>query len=391
MTLPLLGIWRPWQAVLSPDTCGQGLSYLTCDSGLGECSNDSVITAPRPSNKAGQYEWLRALIWKFPGGCVNGIVGEMNSIVIRPSIRALICSLSLIQCAPTSNQQTYSSSSAQLGKLLSLHNKRLDELHDNSYEELVSFLKSLSPQWKGSAPFSWSSDKPPFHTPRYFWKLSKSDVTRYILLGADGLRIIPGDSRAEVYVVDPDGRLLSYSEFSLGWRAQLKDIELIQDTNFGVPMIEISTVNRPSKQYYALVQDELALVRLEDGGGAIRNKFVAGNWIIGPPVPNRTAAEWEQALLSDDTLENLRTMVWLGGKHWDLKIPPFQRPDGEIEPTPEVRANAELVVNVRARRKVHERLKELSRSENKWISEAAELALKPHDGDTSFCCGYASQ
>jgi hypothetical protein len=318
----------------------------------------------------------------------------MQGTLKRLSLSVMVSSMfSLTTIAPPRSPQTRKLDPVLWNKLLSFENQELEKLDPSSYKGLLSLLKQIAPEWKQSAPVLQLPDaKPPFHNLRYFWKLQNHEsVARYLLIGADGLFVIPGDSRAEAFIFDENGRLLSYVEFSIGWRAQFTGVQLIghgikgMDTvSLGVPLIKIttSTVGPGPTQYYAIAGDDLALVRLEHGS-AIRNRFVAPNWIIGPPVPVRIAEEWEGSLRSGDPVEVLRSLVWLGGKHRDLNIP-TQDIGGYIDPPPDVRRNAELVTTVRRRPGVEQRLEELRRSENKWISEEAQLALNPKDGDTSF-------
>ena len=319
----------------------------------------------------------------------------MKNLVLRPAFCTLVLLSAFLQSPPASDSQVERASPEAWQRILSFENLDLTKLDESSYKELFTGLKSYSPRWDRERPFFHVENAtPPFHSLRYLWKIGTPELpARYVLIGADGLFIIPGDSRAEAYIFDSNGMLLSYEEFSLGWRAQFEEVKLMTDANLDVPLIEVLT-SRPdlgSPEYYSLIGDHLALVRLDNSGKAIRNKFVASNWIIGPEVPKRSVAEWERSLLSDNPAEILRTLGWIGGKHWDLNIPPRTFPDGFESPSSDVKENAELVNLVRARPLVRARLEELSGSKNKWIREAAELALKPHDGDTSFCCGYASQ
>jgi hypothetical protein len=234
----------------------------------------------------------------------------------------------------------------------------------------------------------------PVHTLLYLWRVENPDEpARYVLIGADGLFMVPGDSRGNACVFDLQGNLLSYTEFSLGWRSSFQSVSLISNDQIGLPMIRfvMDSSDRETEQFYALIGDNLSLIRLEGKAGLLRNKFVARNWTIGPRIPDRGPEEWENALRSNNPGEVLSALTWIGGKHWDLKIPPHVWSDGYTDPPAEVRMNAELVTGVRLRPSVLQRLIELRDSGSKWITEAAELALHPHDGDTSFCCGYASQ
>src|SRR5262249_45032609 len=106
-------------------------------------------------------------------------------------------------------------------KILSLEGQDLTQLDNQTHGEVFHFLQSADPTERDLPPPRVGKDVPPFHSLRYIWKMEKPDApTRYIVVGASPLFIIPGDSRAEAFVFDEAGNLLSYSEFSLGWREQ---------------------------------------------------------------------------------------------------------------------------------------------------------------------------
>jgi hypothetical protein len=227
----------------------------------------------------------------------------------------------------------------------------------------------------------------------YIWKVENPDEPpRYVLMGANGLFVIPDDSRANACVFDLQGNLLSYTEFSLGWRSSFQSVSLISNDELGLPMIRfvMGRSDLETEQFYALIGDNLSLIRLEGKAGLLRNQFVAENWTIGPRIPDRTSEEWEETLRSTNPGEVLAALTWIGGKHWDLKIPHVWS-DGHSDLSPEVRKNAELVTGVRLRPSVQQRLIELRDSGSRWMKEAAELALHPHDGDSSAGSGYASK
>ena len=287
-----------------------------------------------------------------------------------------------------SHQQTWR-------RLLSLENQDLTTVDSSDQRELLSFLRREVPGSLGSSRFVTIDelDVGP-DTLRYLWKVENpNEPARYVLIGADGLFMIPGDSRAEAFVFDLQGKLLSHTEFSLGWRSQFESVSLISNDQVGLPLIRIlmDRSDRETEQFYALIGDDLRLIRMDGQAGLLRNKFVARNWTVGPRIPDRTPEEWENSLRSTNPAEVLWALTWIGGKHWDLKIPTKVWSDGYTEPAPDVRNNAELAVSVRLRPSVQQRLIELRDSGSKWVTEATELALHPHDGDTSLCCGYASQ
>ncbi len=126
-----------------------------------------------------------------------------------------------------------------------------------------------------------------------------------------------------------------------------------------------------ARQYYAVIEGRLALIRLEDHQGElIENIYDPPDFAIGPRVPDRTPQEWEQALLSNDPAEILRSLVWLGGWH-------VRRGTPEHRVSGESRAGAELADRVLHRPLIQRRVcAELQNSagSNPWIRQAARRA-----------------
>src|SRR5581483_8927396 len=203
----------------------------------------------------------------------------MQHLVLRPALFTLIFLFAFPQSRPDAIQRAAKPGADAWQRLLEFKDKDLHALGETSRKELVSILKSFSPRWDKQDPtFHEEGATPPFHTPRYLWKLSPPDTpARYVLFGADGLFIIPGDSRAEAYVFDENGTLLSYEEFSLGWRAQFEAVKLITDSPLNVPLIAVITdrVDLGSPEYFGMIDKHLPMLRLDKDVKAVRNKCVA--------------------------------------------------------------------------------------------------------------------
>jgi len=204
-------------------------------------------------------------------------------------------------------------------------------------------------------------------------QLSQS-TSRYILVEGSSLITIPGSARVRVNIFDTDGNLLADDQFSTGWRIAFKEARLVKDSVIGTPIIEVST--RPvingrdvARQYYGFLDDHVTLIRLEDSEGkAVRNMYTPDNFIIGPFPPDKAVDEWEKALMSDDAVELLQMLMWFGGTHGDVDLPPSNWPIGESP-------YADLRNRLRGRESVKERLRKLRESENRWVREATELAM----------------
>jgi hypothetical protein len=128
------------------------------------------------------------------------------------------------------------------------------------------------------------------------------------------------------------------------------------------------------KQIYARVGNRFDLIRLEDSEGkATRNLYYVNHFACGPKVPKQTEAEWEADVLSGDRIKVLRSLVWLGGTHWDGKLP--DESEKQHEPAEQI----QLVRSVRANTKVADKLRALVASEDQWLREASVLAADPKD------------
>lgn len=102
-------------------------------------------------------------------------------------------------------------------------------------------------------------------------------------------------------------------------------IRVVYLSQVGRKVIEVSSApsingRDVAKQFYALVNDDVLLIRLEDKAGhLIRNTYGAPNHTFGFTITGRSANEWKAALESGDFAEVLATLTWLSGTHLDPK------------------------------------------------------------------------
>jgi streptogramin lyase len=209
--------------------------------------------------------------------------------------------------------------------------------------------------------FSDVVDERPSFVHSQFWQLWRVRDERgqelLVLLQGHPTITIPGESFATVFVLDSEGKQVSRSHFSAGYRIVINDARLVNDPNIGSPCFEIQSTRAINgddvgHQYYAVIGSETALIRLEDSqGNLIRGKVRMGR-SIGPNFPDRTDDEWELALRSKSPAEVLRTLAWLNGIHiQDLGV--LNRPS------------------------IRKTLEELAASDDVWLRSAAALALRP--------------
>jgi hypothetical protein len=208
----------------------------------------------------------------------------------------------------------------------------------------------------------------------YLWRVTDVQGQRRLVL-FQGTRLwsIPGSSYAHIFVFDTEGRPLSGCEFSIGQRIEIEDARWQEDSGHDLPCLLVCSA--PSingaditSQYYAFLDGTFALVRMEDSAG----NFVPVNYhnpdhTIGPPVPERTAEQWEAAMRSSDRAEVLRTLVWLGGFHSD---PPLREEGLYVERF----EDASRALEARSRPGVRSAVEALTRSEDRWVREAAQHA-----------------
>jgi hypothetical protein len=122
---------------------------------------------------------------------------------------------------------------------------------------------------------------------------------------------------------------------------------------------------------YAIVANDVALVRMEDSEGRpIVQNYHNPNHTIGPACPLRTVADWEAALQSRDMAEVLRTLVWLGGMHSD---PPIENA-GNLGV--EDAEDAKRALDVRRSPAVEQAIGTLVKSKDEWVVDAARQALR---------------
>jgi hypothetical protein len=261
---------------------------------------------------------------------------------------------------------------AALEVLKTQQGKDLRKLGEDKVKGLLRTITKLVPKRTYRGYFDFS--------PWYSWELKKTEgQLHYLLFEADNTGPHPGYTKIRLTLLDKRGRLNSETTFHTGWRCYLREVKLAPATKANFPMIALETDSwlgpDYSKQYYAWIGGRFDLVRLEgSNGNAVRNRYYVKHFQCGPPLPKQTETEWEADLVSCDRLKLLRGLLWLGGCHWDLHA--GDQPNNQHEEFDDIR----LVRNVRARKKVIARLKELTKSEDPWLREAAELALNPKDG-----------
>lgn len=281
-----------------------------------------------------------------------------------PCLLFIACMMIHKRAARQTGRDTSHSTWQELESFSALDLRKLDSTQRREIESSISIKKLLAKGYNLSYLV-------------HLWKLDEGKRHRIILFEGRPCIPIPGASSASIYVFDPQGKCLSSSSFSTGWRISPTGASPKDASQYGFPVIEVSSApsglgGDVAQQYYAFVGDEVALVRLEDSAGSVlRNVYWAPNHTIGPDVPSRTPEEWEAALNANDPADVLRTLVWLGGVH--LSSSKEKPKNVDLEKFRDVI----LVEKVRARDGVQKALRRLVASRDKWIREAAKLAANP--------------
>lgn len=250
--------------------------------------------------------------------------------------------------------------------LLTFENQQLGELDQKSSIKLRTAIDTLVGKRENEL----------FLKPRLFSKISNAvGQISYALIEESPLLMIPGESGIRIHLFNPEGKLRFSSAFSSGWRIALTEMRVRYRPEIGREVLEVGShpfINGRDvvKQYYALIGEKVLLVRLENSTGrAIPNLYGAPNHTIGLTLVGRSASEWEKALNSQDAVEKLATLMWLGGMHLNPRNPAPEYSHEEM-------SEAQLADELRSSESVKVALEKLLKSKNPWVRRAAELALK---------------
>jgi hypothetical protein len=164
-------------------------------------------------------------------------------------------------------------------------------------------------------------------------------------------------------------REIVQNRISGGWETDPREARAEPDRGLGpwVFSLELGPEAAPltHRLYVALTPRGPVLVRVEDpNGNLLQNYYEPRIATVGPPLPDRSPAEWERSLESADPVELLETLVWLGGRHREADL---QTAGPLSEP-------AEAVLNFRATRQlpgVRAKVAELTKHPHPWVVEAA--------------------
>ncbi len=229
--------------------------------------------------------------------------------------------------------------------------------------------------------------------PFYPWWVDRfgSGKAEWMVLEAYPGYNVPDVSGVRVHIFDPSWKRVVKQTFPTGYRFFLREAKVSSDnplrqdllvtvTDSAGPFIAIEgEPKRPAfeqgmyqRQYYALVGDRLAMVRLEDDEGRIaRNNYRWSAPSKGPPVTKRTALQWLHCLRSPMPAEQLAALVWLSGYHLSSKEPRYKNVNQESV------SDSRRFEAVRDSLQTRKAVARLTHSKNRWVREYALLALHP--------------
>ena len=213
--------------------------------------------------------------------------------------------------------------------------------------------------------------------PWHVWKFNRPEV-RYAVFSGQHIFTIPGTSSASIVLVSATGAEIGSWSFSTGWRIDIQSARISFDDKLQAQVITVSTApvingRDVAKQCFALVDDKLYFVRMEDRKGKlIRNDYLSPNHTLGGDLPAKDMAGWSALLESRKLPLRLAALTYLSGTHMN---PDRRRTDVASESV----EDAKVARAFRDADSTKKRIADYRQSEYGWLKEAADLAARPAD------------
>jgi hypothetical protein len=197
-------------------------------------------------------------------------------------------------------------------------------------------------------------------TPCVFDLLSQAP-DRYLLVEFPTAIDVSAGVVVSAHLFDLVGEVVTSQRLRVS-RRDIPALSLAERTPLG-PLLRVDAINE-GRQYYALVDDRLLLVRYEDHGERLlRNCYQAPSWTLGAS----TAPDLDgliAALEGDDPRLQLAALTYLGGEHFD--------PQGTLPSwTHEDLGAARVVAWARESSEVRGLVQRLQGDRHPWVREAA--------------------
>ncbi len=224
--------------------------------------------------------------------------------------------------------------------------------------------------------------------PWHVWMFTnQKKEARYIVFSGKRLVMCPGDSEASIVLLSSAGEVLGRWTFSTGSRIDLKSASISFHERLQAQCITIETdpvrsqVWDIAKQYFAIVNDTLYFIRMENSLGVLkRNDYELPGDTFGGSLPAKTVAEWKSLLESPSIVLRLAALTYAAGSHTDPDQPAIWGngpKKGQICEGHESAQDAVIAREFRLSESTKKRLEEYRHSEDIWLKEAAYLATAP--------------
>jgi hypothetical protein len=216
-------------------------------------------------------------------------------------------------------------------------------------------------------------------TPHRLYRVNCGAAKWALVVSYPGFEV-PGFSWIAVHLFDGEWKQTAVDNFPTGYRISLFDVwqERVDSLPEPAIVVRLGTIGSfgnftyRQRQYYAVRDGRIALVRLEQEGKDMgRGSFAASHPWTGPKPPLRSAAQWIDLLGSEDPADVLESLTWLAGSH--MATTEQRSPDVNQESLEDSR----LWEAVRDDPRTKQKLAALAKSTNRWVREAAVLAATP--------------
>lgn len=243
--------------------------------------------------------------------------------------------------------------------------RKLDKATD---ERLYESLKPIFPKFQSFG--SWG--------PRP-WALAKFDngrePLRWVCFEVDTTLPHPGTTRLKLHTWNAATRKVRVSEFTTGCRVYVKGFALKKRSISDGLLLELETgYGGPEKpvgrQVYARLGDEWVLIRVEWEGKAGPPKYAWRPSRAGPEYRPFELPSVLDSLDSDNAVEQLLALTWLGAFH-QVRRDPAEWRYGQAQ------GDVDFVEAARSHPGIRARVEALTKSSEPWVAEAAALALHP--------------
>jgi len=271
-------------------------------------------------------------------------------------------------------------------KLSKFRDSDLRHLEAADADRLLNDLQTFVPKRAYKGDFrSWRLYDNNGFKPWYLWETGTEKNPVLTLVEVQNTGFHPGSTNIRLTQIDNTGKILDETTFDTGHRCYvtggIKRVGNDEHTLFILGTTWFSpgcAGDITARQYYAKIGKRYDLIRVETWDGEpVRNEYYIKHFRHGPVAVSHTVDEWVSELESGDRLRILRALVWLGGVHRDLQA------GDQLDRWREDRQGIELVRAVRKNEKVITRLKKLVQVKDRWLRDAATLALQPQDQQSS--------